>query len=181
MLHYSFDRLEEYIMNDDITSLQQLSLSQLEIRDMETAQTLLHIAAEHGNIDIVKLFLDKELSLSAYDAEGYFPIHRAAEANRSHIIKLFIENQPATINQITHNRDTPLDLAMNIGAIESVIYMIEAGDGLYRTQRCYSRPLNILLNNNPHYKETYFKDFDFNSYNITDLIKILRCLLPEDV
>ncbi|WP_406831117.1 ankyrin repeat domain-containing protein [Wolbachia endosymbiont (group A) of Bibio marci] len=75
--------------------------------------TLLHLAAEEGCTEIVKVLLQaKGIDINAANEFGQTPLHLAAEEGHTEIVKILIENGADPLIKDEHGK-TPRDLATN--------------------------------------------------------------------
>ncbi|MFP3021457.1 MAG: ankyrin repeat domain-containing protein, partial [Wolbachia sp.] len=72
----------------------------------EYSNTSLHLAAEQGNLNAVKYFVEKGGDISAQDEMGYTPLHLAAKQGNLDIIKYLVE-KGADINVKSKSGRTP--------------------------------------------------------------------------
>jgi ankyrin repeat protein len=63
-------------------------------------QTCLHLASKAGNLEAVRILLDKGCDISLLDVYGLSPVHYAVRKNCSDIIKLMLESQQEKLSQI---------------------------------------------------------------------------------
>jgi uncharacterized protein len=77
-------------------------------------ETLLLLAARHGQAGIAALLLDQGADINARGAGGYTPLHLAAQQGNEQLIKLLLEHM-ADINATTDDGDTAMDLAIKSG------------------------------------------------------------------
>ncbi len=96
-----------------------------DIYDKLHKQTALHIAARKGNIQLIKILIDKDADIDACDGKGETPLHKAVRHAHEDIVELlitedadlFIKNKP-TITYPTAK--TPRELAIQqIRRVES--------------------------------------------------------------
>lgn len=73
--------------------------------------TPLHVAAERGNTEVVKLLLEAKADIDPKDDDGKTPLHWAVHSGRSEAVKVLIE-AGADINARDNDGNTPLDIAI---------------------------------------------------------------------
>ncbi len=89
--------------------------------------TLLHIAAEEGQIEIAELFIEKGLDVNALGAVDKTPLHSAVAYNQLKMVK-FLIHKKADVNAKTFYKDTPLQYAVSRGnLLEMLPVLIAAG------------------------------------------------------
>ena len=55
-------------------------------KDPSTLESALHLAAEHGNLALVKLLVDSHAELNGWDEEGRTPLTRAIRKRRNDVV-----------------------------------------------------------------------------------------------
>jgi len=99
--------------------------------------TPLHIAAEEGNVDIIKLLIENGLHTGVVDWIGNTALHIASAKGHTQAVAVLHEHgaDPAAKN---NQNDTPIHLAADAGHVEVARLLIEIGadiNGLdYRNQ-----------------------------------------------
>lgn len=81
-----------------------------EVRDTETGNTVLHIAARKGNIDMISFSMGRGVDINPVNKSGASPLHLAVEKSGSlPAVRLLVE-LGAELNLCTASGDTPLIL-----------------------------------------------------------------------
>ncbi|WP_374698648.1 ankyrin repeat domain-containing protein [Wolbachia endosymbiont (group B) of Limnophora tigrina] len=122
----------EYLINKGANLDQQDSIG----------RTLLHKAAEDGNLAAVKFLIDQGARLDVLDKWNDTPLHVAAnvKVNKDHTeIVDYLIQKGADIN-LTHNY-TPIHLAITRGNLDMVKCLIDNGADLYVKRACDGTPL----------------------------------------
>jgi len=83
-------------------------------------------AAEHGNIDSVRIMLEKGAKINERDKIGFTGLEMASLNGHINIVKLLLDNN-AEINQINDSGWTPLMYAVMTGHIDIVGLLIDRG------------------------------------------------------
>ncbi|WP_353289054.1 ankyrin repeat domain-containing protein [Wolbachia endosymbiont (group A) of Pogonocherus hispidulus] len=92
------------------------------------SNTSLHLAAEQGNLNAVKYFVEKGGDISAQDEMGYTPLHLAAKQGNLDIIKYLVEKgADVDVYQGGWGYSTPLHLAAANGHLDTVKYLMGKG------------------------------------------------------
>lgn len=88
----------------------------------------LHRAAEHGNVEEIKMLLAKGEPINRFDDLDYTPLHYAVENNRIEIVDILID-AGADVNAHCEERigHTPLGLAASTCTYEMALKLINAG------------------------------------------------------
>lgn len=111
--------------------------------------------AKDGDLDRLKMLLDKGVSSDAIDSSGYRPIHYAARNGHFHVCKELL-NHGANVNAITRCMGaTPLHRAVTQGHLEIVKMLLQHGadpcikdaDGKTALDRVTAIPINLVMTN----------------------------------
>ncbi|KAG5492684.1 hypothetical protein JKF63_01263 [Porcisia hertigi] len=98
--------------------------------------TLLHHAAFSGNIDFVKVILDRsgtqQVDIDAAEAEGWTPLHYAADRGHTLIVEALL-NEGSNVNARDTSKRTPMHLAALSGRAEVVALLL--GNGASKTAK----------------------------------------------
>ena len=88
--------------------------------------TALHVAAEKGHVEVVRLLLEAGAKQDAVDSNGATALHRAAKRGHSEVVRLLLEAGADTgrTNDVTV---TALHLAARGGHLEVVRLLLETG------------------------------------------------------
>lgn len=98
-------------------------------RQSSNGKTSLHYAIEAKNLELVKLILTNNSSLSGIaDNHGNTPLHRAVLLNQKQIVEYLLQyNSDSTINKVDRNSETALDIANASGYTELAEYLVGKG------------------------------------------------------
>ncbi len=86
----------------------------------------LHLAAELGYLDIVKLLIEKGASVNAYDVKNMTPLHWASLYGHTKVLEYLLANKANIKSRDKCNR-TPLHLAAGSDNIKTVMFLVESG------------------------------------------------------
>ncbi|XP_020290493.1 ankyrin-1-like isoform X2 [Pseudomyrmex gracilis] len=92
----------------------------------EFTDTPLHFAVISGDIEIVKMLLDRHADVNATNWYGTTPLHYAIQHEKMEIAELLF-NHGANVNAGTNEGDTPLGLAVKRGHVDAVKMLINRG------------------------------------------------------
>ena len=126
-------------------SVPAFAAADINARD-DHGRTALNLAAAHGDIDQVKLLLDKGANVNAKDSDGATPLHAAARKGHLAIAELLVA-RGADVNAASNNGATPLHLAGAYGNMGLADWLagkvadVNARDNVGRT------PLKVTTNN----------------------------------
>lgn len=95
----------------------------------EGKRTLLHIAAQEGYIEFVKVLVEKlKANFRATDNYNRIPLHLAAGYGHLEIVEFLLNKDKETASNKEYSSKTPLDLAIYRGQLEVVQYLGEKSD-----------------------------------------------------
>ena len=94
----------------------------------ERRNTLLHLAAHHGWLDIVIDLITKyKCDTNSKDSRGYTPLHYAASNNHLELVKYFINEQHCDLMTKNNDGETPLHISCRYGYTHIVQYLLSTG------------------------------------------------------
>jgi ankyrin repeat protein len=116
--------------------------------DVNEKERPLVLAAEKGNIDIVKLLLEHGADVNGTESKyGSAPLHFAAQKGYLDVVKLLLD-YGADINQLNDQGTTPLHFAAEGGNIDIVKLLLEEGaEDINDTNDHGNTPLNFAAIN----------------------------------
>ena len=82
-------------------------------REEETNQTLLHIGAQTGNVELCKWLIEQVIEVRAKDKNENMAIHIASYYGKSEVVELLAEHDKETVNQKNMHGNTPLHCLVN--------------------------------------------------------------------
>lgn len=117
-LSYSQAWSEGYVLLRDaienkhtaVTKLLLTNGSKVNSKNKKPSNTPLHFAAINGDIEIVKMLLDRGANIDAKNQYGRTPLHNAIENKKMEITELLL-NRGANINVKSNDGITPLHIA----------------------------------------------------------------------
>lgn len=120
--------------------------------DWEWGWTPLHQAAYDGELEIVRLLLEKGASpIPPLDKEGRTPLHLAAAQDKADVVQLLL-SADIDLDAQANDGKTPLDMAAEGNCVDVVILLIEAGanpikdeDGNVASDLCEFDDLRAIL------------------------------------
>ena len=106
--------------------------------------TALHYAAQNGDLESVKILIDKKANINSFSNNGRTPLHLASKMNRKYIVKYLIEkilekykiNSPKYLNAKDEHGCTPSHLAAKEGNIDCLEILLSKGADAYATDIC---------------------------------------------
>lgn len=142
--HYT--ALHFAVTSNDLKIFELLLLEGANIEAItEKGNTLLHMAAAHGNIEIVQLLLKHKAKITA-NIEGSTPLHAACIGNHDKIAQLLIEAR-ADIEAKDKNDRTPLHYATRNGSFETIICLLTNNANINAKDKFQVSPLYIACEN----------------------------------
>ena len=92
----------------------------------ENGQTALHLALEHGRLDVAKILVGGNgIALRIPDRHGCTPLHLAAAFEHLDLVKMLINTDSVALNPKNNAGLTPLHTAASKGYIEIVKLLVE--------------------------------------------------------
>ncbi|KAF5012599.1 hypothetical protein FDECE_1366 [Fusarium decemcellulare] len=108
---------------DELCRLLEMEKSQVNAKDAN-GKTALHIAVEHGLVDVAEKLIKAEADVSAEDEEKRQPLHRACLEGHARLAELLLENG-AEIEAKQYQQATALDEACWKGHIRVVNLLLD--------------------------------------------------------
>jgi ankyrin repeat protein len=95
---------------------------------------LLHLAAKHGKVEVVQLFIDHGAKINRFDISLKTPLHLASTYGHAAVVDMLLKHG-ATLNENTNRYvdETPLHIAAKYGHTEVVRLLLQAGCNVHRT------------------------------------------------
>mmetsp|Transcript_14978 Transcript_14978/g.40324 ORF Transcript_14978/g.40324 Transcript_14978/m.40324 type:complete len:294 (+) Transcript_14978:76-957(+) len=106
---------------------------------LTSGTTLLHLAAEAGNVRLADMFLQQGASPAALDADGQNPLHHACLNGHLKVVRTILGSQAGCTPEVVNQRDnylvTPLHLAIEEGHTTIVATLLALPEQDRRTKR----------------------------------------------
>ncbi|WP_395462927.1 ankyrin repeat domain-containing protein [Wolbachia endosymbiont of Cantharis cryptica] len=132
---------------DDVNSVDSNGETPLAVIDHVNSlfnSTLLHLAATHGQLPIIKKLLKEEADVNIKDLCGYTPLHLAAANGYLDVVKELIK-EGADINAQNKNGRTPLHLAAREDKLLVAKEIIKEGGGINSKDDKNKTPFEVAL------------------------------------
>ncbi|MFP3015943.1 MAG: ankyrin repeat domain-containing protein, partial [Wolbachia sp.] len=107
--------------------------------------TILHIASQESNLEMVKCLVDEGSNVNAKNASGSKPIHIAAREGYKDTLKFFL-SKGLSVNELGTDNETLLHYAAIKGQLEVVKYLIAQGADVNAKDTNGLTPLHIAAN-----------------------------------
>ena len=145
--------------------------------DDTNRQSLLHLAAHHGWVNIViDLTTKYSCDTNCKDSHGCTPLHYAASKNNLEVVRYFINEQQCDPMTREKNGDTPLHYSCRYGRIRIVQYLLSTGkvDPLAKNKKGFT-PVDYASRHKSYDLLKLFRSFpqckrDFPVHTYTKLV-----------
>ncbi|XP_062578831.1 serine/threonine-protein phosphatase 6 regulatory ankyrin repeat subunit B-like [Saccostrea cucullata] len=107
----------------------------LDVKD-KFSETVLHDAAWGGNVQIVKLLIEKKMDINALQGDGETILHQCCRSGKMEMCEYLVNHFPDLLEIRDNDGWTALHSACKVGSVEIVSFLIEKG-----------MDINILSNN----------------------------------
>ncbi|XP_023224750.1 ankyrin-1-like [Centruroides sculpturatus] len=87
----------------------------------------LHVAAEHGYADVLKILLEHGADIHSKNEDEETALHLAAQSGHRNVVKLLLETNKSIVNAEDEEKNTPLHVAALKGHQKVVIDLLYAG------------------------------------------------------
>ena len=144
-LSYSQAWAEGYVLlcdavdnkHTEVAKLLLTNGSKVNSKNKKRTDTPLHFAVRNGDIEIVKMLLDRGADVDAINLYNVTPLHIAVESKKVEIVELLL-NHGACVNARDCNSSTPLLLAAKDGSEEIVKLLLKHGADVNSPYTCTS-------------------------------------------
>ncbi|XP_032233750.1 ankyrin repeat and protein kinase domain-containing protein 1 isoform X2 [Nematostella vectensis] len=135
------------------------------LRDPESKQTALHVAAAKGRAGCVKLLIEAGASVDVKEKDGLTPLHLAVYHGNSNCVQILID-YGADVNSTSRFGSTPLHQASYFGHLSCAQILLKNGAFVdveeawgqtplfLAAQRAHSNVVQLLLQYNAYVKQT---------------------------
>ena len=106
--------------------------------------TPLHMAAEYGSTDVIRILLEAGANPGARDKNGLTPLHRAVLNNRSGATRLLLE-AGFNVNDVDKNGNTPLHYAADVSREEMMELLLAGGADVNAKNKDGATPLHCAV------------------------------------
>jgi ankyrin repeat protein len=109
----------------------------------------LHRGAESGNMELIRLLLDRGAEINAENVGGHTPLHFGAFAGHVEVLRVLLDNG-ARIDHQGKDGSVPLHFACGQGKMEAIEYLIQRGANLKIENNAGKLPLDWAVQNMHH-------------------------------
>eukprot|EP01124_Arcella_intermedia_P005738 TRINITY_DN13389_c0_g1_i1.p1 TRINITY_DN13389_c0_g1~~TRINITY_DN13389_c0_g1_i1.p1 ORF type:complete len:1042 (+),score=212.71 TRINITY_DN13389_c0_g1_i1:877-4002(+) len=104
----------------------------------------LHKACKNGHLPVVKLIMQKRVSLDIRDRNGQTPLHRAISNGHLNVAQFLIENS-ATVDVVSKSGITPLRLGCEMGSVDIVKLLLSKKPKIDVVDNSGMTPLQVAI------------------------------------
>jgi hypothetical protein len=114
----------------------------VDARNDDLGETLLHAAAAAGNVECVRQLLRRGASCSAVDASGATPLHAAADEGHADVIAELLDASAVDVNATDNFQNTPLHRAAGEGHRDAVKTLVKHAANIRAVNEDHLTPLH---------------------------------------
>ncbi len=109
-------------------------------------ETPLHLAAEGGFLDLVKVFVENKAEIDPVIYNGYTPLFYAVDKAKKEVVSYLI-SKGADINHVSKDEEntTPIFLAVGCGYISTAKLLIDNGADIFKKNLMGETPYDFVL------------------------------------
>ncbi|KAI9812555.1 MAG: phosphate system positive regulatory protein pho81 [Phylliscum demangeonii] len=126
-----------------LRTLLQTNLVDIDAKDEINERNSLHEAAIYGRGSVLEAGLAQGLDVARVDVYGRIPLHYACMHGRIEMMEALIHANPGTIDEMDHDRFTPLIHAVVSGKLECVQKLLSYHARINPTEEADHIPLNL--------------------------------------
>jgi len=115
------------------------------VKDPVTLSTPLHIASNHGHVEIVQYLVNKGANINATDRGGCTPLHSAVELGHFEAVRWLVQEGNASIDTANECGETPLHYATYDGDVKTIQCLVANGANVYATNKKNKTAYQIAL------------------------------------
>lgn len=123
---HEIDALYSATLNDELAIMKVLVGDNVDLVKVLEERKMIHLAAERGDVDVVRVLVKLGVSPTSKDENGELAIHYAAGAGQLEVIKYLLE-AGSEIDAPGKSKRTPLLYAAAEGHDEAVVLLCEKG------------------------------------------------------
>jgi len=109
----------------DLIDLMVQRRAQIDAVDSVKFETPLHVAARNGFPMCVRRLIELGANTRATNADGYTPLHCAAQSGHVPTLQVLLQADPAIINTADMQNNKPLDLAIKGSHVKAIHTLLE--------------------------------------------------------
>lgn len=104
----------DWVKEGNLTKIESINSQEIKTNDLcEDGLSLLHWAADRGNLDIVKYFIQKlKADINIKDVDGQTPLHYAASCGHTEVVKYLLD-KGANPKLLDNEQQSAFDIANN--------------------------------------------------------------------
>lgn len=140
------DKLRAAIMRERVEEVRRLVNQDTWMKSVvdKDFSLLLHLAAESGNVEIVKILIDNGADINALTNLGDTPMDRAIIFNNINVVELLLE-EGFEINKSINGKTTPLCVAVVFNKLSIVEFLLKNGADATFKNKVGETPLHFAI------------------------------------
>ena len=174
-MEYIYNSLKIAIRNEEIKKfrnyLQKIDIEILNNKKDDYGNTIFHIACKKGNLEMIKLLIEKGIDLNTQNDSGNTSLHYACNKGNLEIVKLLIKKK-VNIHIPNNNGNTAIYYCYNVENLEIILLS-------NKKKFDFDEENNVYLNFEIFSENIHSNIQDDNGFLFTKKLEIIKLLMAN--